>query len=107
MVVSEKLLAELSTVLIRPRFRRYMSESEVREAIVDLREKRIFFEDIEVGRLVPDDPKDDYLAALAMESGADCLVSGDPHLHGLEITLEVLTPRQFWELLERESGDES
>lgn len=22
-------------------------------------------------------------------------------------TLEVLTPRQFWELLERESGDES
>ncbi len=107
MVVSEKLLEELSTVLMRPRFRRHLSESEVSVVLANLRETRLFFEDIEAERLVPDDPKDDYLAALAMESAADCLVSGDPHLHGLEITLEVLTPRQFWERLERESSDES
>ncbi len=107
MVVSEKLLAELSTVLMRPRFRRHLSESEVREAITNLRETRHFSEDVEAGRLVPDDPKDDYLVALAMVSEADCLVSGDPHLHALEVALEVLTPRQFWELLEREADEET
>ena len=44
---------------------------------------------------VPDDPKDDYLVALAR-------VSGDPHLVGPSLrqgTVPVLTPRQFSNLL--------
>lgn len=104
MVISGKLLAELSTVLMRPRFRRYMSESEVNEVIKDLRGKGIFFEDIEAERLVPDDPKDDYLVALVRVSGADYLVSGDPHLTraGDKVPVTVLTPRRFSELLESE-----
>jgi putative PIN family toxin of toxin-antitoxin system len=101
-IVSEKLLAELSTVLMRPRFRCHMSEDEVAEAIENLRGKGSLFEDVEEGRLVPDDPKDDYLIALSRASAADFLVSGYPHLHGLESPPEVLTPRRFWELLERE-----
>lgn len=105
-VVSEKLLAELSTVLMRPRFRRYATEEAVEEFLSGLRDKGTFFEDIEAGRLVPDDPKDDYLIALAKVSEADFLVSGDPHLHGLETPPEVLTPRQFRERLERETNDE-
>ncbi len=55
---------------------------------------------------MPDDPKDDYLVALAQASGADYLVSGDPHLVRASLGkggAAVLTPRQFSELLE--SGD--
>ena len=52
----------------------------------------------------PDDPKDDYLVALTHASGADYLVSGDPHLAGAEnkVSGTVLTPRQFSELMESE-----
>lgn len=105
MIISEHLLAELSTVLMRARFRRCLAQSEVRKVIKDLREKGAIFEDIETERLVPDDPKDDYLIALARASGADYLVSGDPHPHGLEgANLPVvLTPRRFWELLEQKA----
>lgn len=84
LVVSELLLSELHDVLMRPRFRRYMTEGEIERA-------------------VPDDPKDDYLVALTHASNADYLVSGDPHLTGAKSEIAVLTPREFSELLERES----
>lgn len=64
-------------------------------------------------RFVADDPKDDYLVALAHTSGASYLVSGDPHLvssplsplahaglDGDTVPVHVLTPRQFSELLQ-------
>jgi len=91
LILSERLLGELSDVLMRPRFRRYATEEEV--------------EDVEAERLVPNDPKDDYLVALTRASGADYLVSGDPHLAGAKdkVPVSVLTPRQFGELLESES----
>lgn len=80
LILSERLLGELSEVLMRPRFRRYATEEEVEDFLLGLREKGIFFEDVEAERLVPDDPKDDHLVALTRVSGADYLVSGDPHL---------------------------
>ncbi len=104
LVLSERLLGELSEVLMRPRFRRYATEEEVEDFVFGLRAKGIFFEDVEAERLVPDDPKDDYLVALTHASGADYLVSGDPHLAGAEnkVSGTVLTPRQFSELMESE-----
>ncbi len=105
MVVSDRLLGELSEVLMRPRFRRYATEEEVEDLLFGLREKGIFFEDVGTERLVPDDPKDDHLVALTRASEADYLVSGDPHLAGArnKLPVPVLTPRQFNELLESES----
>lgn len=104
MVVSERLLGELSDVLSRERLRRYgpieRAEAHVRRAT------RIGLHvevESEPDRVVPEDPKDDYLVALALASGADCLVSGDPHLLGAfldEVAVRVLTPRQFSEQLE-------
>lgn len=42
------------------------------------------------------DPDDDYLVALARQSGADCVVSGDPHLRQADIDdVVVLTPAEF------------
>ncbi len=52
-----------------------------------------------IPRATPD-PKDDYLVALALSSEVDFLVSGDPHLTGLEgARPRILTPRAFLELL--------
>ena len=82
MLVSELLLSELHDVLMRRRFRRYMTEGEVEDLIADLREKGTGATEGEIERTVPDDPKDDYLVALAHASNADYLVSGDPHLVG-------------------------
>lgn len=103
LVVSERLLSEKRNVLVRPRFRRYMTEAEVDLLVANLREKGVAHEEGEIRRIVPDDPKDDYLIALALSSDADCLVWGDPHLTGLatdEAAVTVLTPRQFADLLE-------
>jgi putative PIN family toxin of toxin-antitoxin system len=108
MVVSGRLLEELSDVLSRARMRRYgpayLAEAHVRRAgRVGVRVEV----EGEPERVVPDDPKDDYLVALARVSGADYLVSGDPHLAAAppgEGTVPVLTPRQFGELLE--GGDQ-
>lgn len=103
LVVSERLLSELRDVLMRPRFRRHMTESEVENLVEDLREKGMGAEEGEFGRVVPGDPKDDYLVALARVSGADYLVSGDPHLAAASLetaTVTMLTPRRFSELLE-------
>jgi uncharacterized protein len=103
LVVSERLLSELQDVLMRPRFRRYMTKSEVENLVEELRKNGIIAEEGEIGRMVPGDPKDDYLVALARVSGADYLVSGDPHLGAASLdpaTVTVLTPRRFSELLE-------
>jgi putative PIN family toxin of toxin-antitoxin system len=105
LILSEWLLRELSEVLMRPRFRRYATEEEVRDFLLGLREKGTFFEDVEADRLVPNDPKDDYLVALTRAASADYLVSGDPHLAGAKnkLPVTVLTPREFSELLESET----
>lgn len=104
-IVSDLLLSELHDVLMRPRFRRYMTEGEVEDLVADLREKGIGATEGEIERAVPDDPKDDYLVALAHASNADYLVSGDPHLAAVksQVYVPVLTPREFSELLEREN----
>ena len=41
------------------------------------------------------DPDDDYLVALASESGADAIVSGDLDLHeATGLSVDILTPRE-------------
>lgn len=105
LALSGRLLEELFEVLMRPRFRRYATEEEVEDFLSGLRGKGIFFEDTEAERMVPGDPKDDYLVALAHASNADYLVSGDTHLAEVEIkaSFAVVTPHQFSELLENET----
>lgn len=103
LMVSDRLLSELHGVLMRPRFRRYLTEGEAEELIANLRKIGTSAEEANIGRVVPGDTEDDYLVALAYSSGADYLVSGDPHLAEVEgeVAVPMLTPRQFGELLER------
>lgn len=104
MVVSERLLTELADVLSRERMRRYGPIERARAHIRRATRAGVHVEvEGEPERLVPGDPKDDYLVALARDSGSDHLVSGDPHLAQTppgEEAVPVLTPRQFGELLD-------
>jgi putative PIN family toxin of toxin-antitoxin system len=100
MIVCPALLAELEEVLLRPKFRRYLTMEQA-HIYVTLAGK--------VGEHHPDpimspgltpDPDDDYLVAVALAANADYLVSGDPHLTTLSgLPVPVLNPRTFLELL--------
>ena len=85
LVVCPQLLAEVRDVLQRPRPRRFISESEANEfvdliaAVADVRT-----DPEPVAGLVPADPDDDYLVALARETGVDYILSSDQHLTGLD-----------------------
>lgn len=101
MIASEALLGELEEVLLRAKFRRYVSVEEV-TGYLNLIRRAISPEPdpvLPTETLTPD-PKDDYLIALAQASGAHYLVAGDPHLTRLENPRPpILTPRDFLEIL--------
>ena len=114
MLVSYDLLYELEAVLLRPRFRRKLTVSDVIEYVSWLRESAMFVNDAPplqewlLARF--SDPDDAYLMALAREYRADYLVTGDRGL--LEMSdlfasstldlpgLAVLTPRDFIQQIE-------
>jgi len=93
----------LETVLLREKFRRYISFGDVLGYVVWLHERA---ETDQIPSEVPrytNDPDDDYLVALALSSGADFLVSGDRHLLELgdNAPVRVLTTSEFLKELER------
>ncbi len=100
LVVSPPLLSELTEVLRREKFRRYVSEAEV-EAFVELvRGASIFTDDPDLpGEPIGPDPGDEYLIALAGQARVDALVSGDSHLGRLRPAIPVLSPREFLDSL--------
>jgi putative PIN family toxin of toxin-antitoxin system len=104
-VTSLRLSDELQRVLQREKFRRYLPLEAVPTFIRRIRMIVPFSEEGPV-RPATEDPKDDYLIALALSNGADVLVSGDPHLldaneavGGAGRGVRVLTPREFLEEL--------
>lgn len=92
LIVSPLLMGELERVLNRPKFRRYVGSTAVHEFIEGLRRD---------GSSVPDptgpppfrceDPKDDYLIALAFYQKA-ILVTGDKHLLDMSGGAPIVMP---------------
>ncbi len=89
-------------MLVRPKFRRWLSEDDARQFVDDVRA---------LADVVPDpppptervtgDPKDEFVAAFAKIADVVALVSGDPHLTELEnMDPPVLAPGAFLEQLE-------
>ncbi|VGO12137.1 hypothetical protein PDESU_00688 [Pontiella desulfatans] len=95
-VVSEAVVNELDEVLRRPKLNNYVHEEErIQFLMMLLRESRI----VRGNRVVEDcrDPKDNKYLELALEAGANCILSGDKDLlvlhpyHGIKIR----NPQQF------------
>ena len=104
LVISPKLIGELSSVLGREKFAAQAGEGRAEAYIEALAANAIRVDDPPNPTKVTPDPKDDYLFALATESRADLIVSGDRHLTELRNpNPPVLTPRQFADQLSRSS----
>jgi putative PIN family toxin of toxin-antitoxin system len=101
LVVSDALLEELAQTLTYKRIASRLETGEAELFVAGLREHAVVVEDpTPEDGLVPADPGDDYLVALARAAGAHVLVSGDSHLLALaEAQPPVVTPRSFLERL--------
>jgi putative PIN family toxin of toxin-antitoxin system len=103
LVVCPHLLAELLGVLQREKFRGYVTIDEAEQYVAGLASIAEARPDPTVEAPISRDPKDDYLVALARESSADALVTGDADLLVLEDTgLTVVNPTMFVDGLESE-----
>jgi uncharacterized protein len=100
LIVSPKLVAELTDVLGRPKFNAQAGDGRATAFVAALASDALWADDPPDPPSVVADPDDDYLLALAEVAGADAIVSGDRHLTGLDdLTTPVMTPRQFFEML--------
>lgn len=101
-IVSADVVSEVSEVLGREKFRRYVTE-EQRERFLQglLREATL----VEIQETVRGcrDPKDDKFLELAVNGRADCFVSGDEDLLVLNPFrgINVLTPSDFLDAIAR------
>jgi putative PIN family toxin of toxin-antitoxin system len=99
LVVSESLLSELEKVLAYQRVRSRIGDAVARDLVAMLRRYAIVASEVDEPPVRSDDPKDDYLLALAAAASA-ALVSGDVDLLAIE-GYPVYSPRAFLDLLER------
>lgn len=102
-VVSDLLLAELERVLGRPEIAVRLDPVAASTLRRLARDDAIHAEDPSGDeRLVPGDPLDDYLVALARSAGALVIVTGDRHLLDLEgLGPPALDPAAFMVFLDR------
>jgi putative PIN family toxin of toxin-antitoxin system len=102
LITSPALLAELASVLARPRLRRYLSLEEAERFVSDLAGVTVLAADPPTPHpAVCRDPADDYLVALAHSANAEAIVTGDLDLLSLEEPgVSVVTPRDLVERLE-------
>ena len=102
LIVSPLLLSEVRDVLLREKFRRWLTRDEAEAYVAFLRTH---------ARLIPDPPPehghsrdadDDYLVTLARASNARALISGDRDLTTMpDARPPVLSPRELIITLER------
>ena len=104
LVASHAIFSEIGRVLRYPKIarRHRWSETEIREFMESLEALAI----VTLGQLhlqvIPADPSDDRYLECAVEGEAACIVTGDRHLLDLSVhrEIEILTPREFIELLD-------
>jgi putative PIN family toxin of toxin-antitoxin system len=96
LLVSPQLLAELREVLGRAHLTRYVTSSEADELLSVLEQNATWVEDPPVTeRVVPGDPDDDYLVALARAGRAHVIVTGDADLLDAGLDPPACSPRDF------------
>ena len=89
---------ELETRITRPKFDRYFGDSGRLRHLVKIAQSIQGFE-VRAAASVSRDKTDDKFIALAIDSGASILISGDPDLKDVQAYegIEILSPAQFFE----------
>lgn len=97
-ITSEQLIKELKLVTSRKKLKKYFEEDKVSDLLSLL---DIIAEKIRIGKIDPicRDPKDDFLLALAKESKANYLITGDKDLLHIKIygRTKIVTAKEFKE----------
>jgi putative PIN family toxin of toxin-antitoxin system len=107
LVVSPLIIAEIAGVLESSRIsNKYSITRTDIEGLVDLLETDTIVVPGQavVAGAVPQDPRDEIFLACAVDSNADCIVSGDRHLLDMETykDIPILTVKEFAEKLEKQ-----
>ncbi|OKH10930.1 putative toxin-antitoxin system toxin component, PIN family [[Limnothrix rosea] IAM M-220] len=96
LLFSETTFSELSAVLQRPKFDRYVPKEERLKLLVILQQKSV---KVQVKAQIQDcrDPKDNKFLELAVDGQADYLITGDQDLLVLHPfrKIKIITPAQF------------
>ena len=96
LIVSEPLLTELSRVLSA----KFGADEEMIESVIRiLKQETIFSQPLDLPDLTIRDRDDLLILASALAGRAEVLITGDKELLALGSihTLEIISPRQFWE----------
>lgn len=83
LLVSQKLLRELSRVLAYSKIRARVSAADASDFVALLRSQATLIPDPKVVERICADPDDDYIIAFARAGEANVIVSGDHHLTDL------------------------
>ena len=106
-ILSADVIAELDGVLDREKFNRCVTEGERERFLRSLLREADLIE-IEQKIQACRDPKDDKFLELAVDGGADCIVSGDEDLLMLDPFrgIPILTPDKFLDALSEDRSEE-
>ena len=98
LLASDATLAELQSVLSRPKFDPYVSQRERQQFLAKLRRLSIPVQDIPTLRACRD-PKDDTFLSLAVAGRARLILTGDKDLLVMNPfqTIDILSPRDYLE----------
>ena len=101
-ILSEQLLQEIILVTQRPKLQKYFPQSKVEELIALLKIIGLSIE-IKAKVSICRDPKDNYLLALAQDSQADFLITGDKDLLILEQfkSTQIVTYQDFLQTIQK------
>ena len=95
-LTSQHLIKEIQEVLLRPKFKKYLKHSDIKE-FISIHEKLCWLIDIEETTTHLSDPKDNFLLDLYNKGKATAIVSGDKELlhEATELKYRVMTLREF------------
>src|SRR5262249_25096796 len=100
-VACPTLIGEVRRALRNPYFSERISAIEAHRSVARIAEVAIMHEDPAAIEPTLRDPSDDYLLALAQETDAEAIITGDKDLldHGGELRPPAISPRAGCELL--------
>ena len=95
-LTSRQLIEEIQEVLLRPKFKKYIKHSDIKEFIA-IHLKLCWLVDADETTNQLKDPKDNFLLDLYNKGKATILVSGDKEfLHeAIELNYRIMTLREF------------